>query len=144
MIREQIYAAYPRKVGRGLALAEIDKALARIPLEAPHLRERSNLEIAELLLNTVIVYAASPAGQRKSFTPHPSTWFHQSRYLDDPKEWFYDDSKQDDLARRNSVALSSVFGGVPDPNRTPVLTIADTGRGAGVERLPRQLLLGGD
>ena len=143
MIVEQIYAAYPRKVGRGGALREIEKALKRLPLEA-NLKDKTNLEIAEMLLTTVRLFAASPAGKRQSFTPHPTTWFHQSRYLDDPEEWFHvEGSKQDDIARRNTDALNAVFGKLPDQNRTSVFACTDSGGSASVERLPRQLSLPG-
>ena len=44
--------------------------------------------------------AASPAGQRGEYTPHPSTWFHQDRYFDDPAEWRDKrDVRQDDPSR---------------------------------------------
>ncbi len=141
---EAIYEAYPRHVGRRKALLEIQRALGRIQQEAPHLSMKSDAEIATMMLNTVKIYASSPAGKKQAFTPHPTTWFHQSRYLDDPEEWFYDDSKQDDIARRNSNTLAAVFGKLPDQNRTSVFACTDGRRGSGLERLPKQLLLGGD
>jgi hypothetical protein len=142
---ETIYYAYPRKVGRRRALLEIELALRRISKEVPHLLNRTEKEVEQLMLNTVLMFANSPAGKRKNFTPHPSTWFHQSRYLDDPEEWFHvEGTKQDDLARRNADSLATVFGKLPDQNRTSVFACADGGRGSGLERLPRQLSFGSD
>lgn len=74
---ERIYQAYPRKVGRGAALLAIRKALQSIDDPTP----------VESLLAIVEVYARSPAGNSEQFTPHPSTWFNQKRYLDNQKEW---------------------------------------------------------
>ena len=68
---------YPRKVGKGAALKAIEKALERIEGDRP----------AEWVAKRVKLYAESTAGQNGAFTPHPATWFNQSRYLDDPKEW---------------------------------------------------------
>lgn len=80
-----IYNHYPRKVGRRKALLEIERAIKRLrtPEEGPMREEDA---VKGLLLATC-KFAQSPAGQRGGFTPHPSTWYHQSRYLDDPLEW---------------------------------------------------------
>ena len=86
-----IYSTYPRKIGRRKALLEIERALRRLQTGefGPKLTSE---EAADGLLKATALYARSPAGQREQFTPHPSTWFHQSRYLDNPKEWFTDDN----------------------------------------------------
>jgi hypothetical protein len=104
-----IYGVYPRKVGRRKALEEIRKALIR--LAAGETGPRMTLEQAlDGLLQATSLYARSPAGQRENFTPHPSTWFHQSRYLDDPKEWFHHEkSAQIERAERNSTAIDRIF-----------------------------------
>ena len=87
MTIEEIYSVYPRKVGRRAALLEIDRAIRRI-VHGEAGRQMGEQEALECMQATVIAYASSPAGQAGTFTPHPRTWFHQSRYLDDPKEWF--------------------------------------------------------
>jgi len=81
----QVYAGYPRKVGRAKALTAIAKALIMI-------QKRKNVpDTAEWLLDRVRAFAASPAGQAGQFTPHPTTWFNQGRYDDDEAEWSRED-----------------------------------------------------
>lgn len=70
---QQIYAAYPRKVGRDKAIKVICKALKRVPFET--------------MLAAVRLYAESRQDKNPNFTPHPATWFSQGRYEDDPQEW---------------------------------------------------------
>jgi hypothetical protein len=41
----------------------------------------------ETLMRATERFAASDAGQRGQFTPHPATWFNQGRYMDNPQEW---------------------------------------------------------
>jgi hypothetical protein len=75
---EIIYQAYPRHVGKAQALKAIEKAFKKItPME---------------LLSKVQEYAASPAGKKGEFTPHPSTWMNREQWNDDPAEWHRDDS----------------------------------------------------
>lgn len=142
---EEIYNAYPRKIGRRLALEKIEKALNRVRQEVQHLADTSDAEIAAMMKNTVLIYAASPAGQRRQYTPFPSTWFHQSRYLDDPTEWFnVEDSKQDTLARRNSDALASVFGKLPNAHQSPFFAGTNSGGRKRLEAVSQTLLFGSD
>lgn len=73
---EDIYKAYPRKVGKQAALKAIAKAAKARP-------------IADLLAITQ-TYAAAVAqwpAADKQFIPHPATWFNQARFDDDQKEW---------------------------------------------------------
>jgi hypothetical protein len=78
-----IYSAYPRHIGPKKAMEAIGRALVRI-----HARGNGSLEDpAEWLLSRVRAYSASPAGKAGQFTPHPTTWFNQERYDDDPAEW---------------------------------------------------------
>jgi len=70
---EQIYEAYPRKVGKPKAIAAIQKSLEKT-------------EFKELLLKTQL-YAKSRASEDSSYTPNPSTWFNQERYNDEPSTW---------------------------------------------------------
>ena len=69
---EGIYAAYPKQVGRPAALRAIRRALTKHPFD--------------FLLERTRVYAQtcnSPA----EFIPHPSNWFNQERFNDDPATW---------------------------------------------------------
>lgn len=74
---EAVYATYPRKVGKRAALKAILSALNRLDSPDPVCH----------LIGITKEFAKSPAGQRGEFTPHPATFFNQSRYLDDPEEW---------------------------------------------------------
>ncbi len=79
---EEIYKAYPRKVGKAAAIRAISRALQQVKKGGIPLRE------AEIyLFRRVQSYARSPAGNDGEFTPHPATWFNQGRYDDDPQEW---------------------------------------------------------
>lgn len=84
---EEIYDAYPRKVGRPTALIKIRHALTKIA--------------GKRLLEATRAYSEAVKGMDPQFIPHPSTWFHQERYNDDPKTWRRDE-KQD----RNSNTLN--------------------------------------
>lgn len=69
---EEIYAAYPLKVGKPKALAAIQKQLHSTP--------------PEKLLELTKAYAKTRNGNLE-FVPHPSTWFNQQRFNDDPSTW---------------------------------------------------------
>jgi uncharacterized protein YdaU (DUF1376 family) len=68
-----VYAEYPRKVGKPSALRQIRKAILRCGFA----------RVLELTKN----FARARSGEESDFTPHPSTWFSQERYLDDPATW---------------------------------------------------------
>lgn len=69
---EDIYEAYPLKVGRPAAVRSIRKAMMR---HSPrHLLERTKA-------------FAAIRGKNAEFTPHPATWFNQERFNDDPSTW---------------------------------------------------------
>lgn len=73
---EQVYAAYPKKVGRKEALRAIAKAL--------------KANTADKLLERTKAYAEAVANwptDDMRFVPHPATWFNQGRYDDDPEQW---------------------------------------------------------
>jgi len=72
----EIYALYPRKVGRPKAIAAILKALKGESFEV--------LRVATE--NYARAWKDAPAGDMQ-FCPHPATWFNQERYLDDPSTW---------------------------------------------------------
>jgi hypothetical protein len=69
----QIYEAYPRKVAKKAALKSIKSALKAVSPEA--------------LLEKTVAYAKAVEGADMQFVPHPSTWFNQERYNDDPNTW---------------------------------------------------------
>lgn len=68
-----IYAEYPRKVGRPVALRAILKAMKKCPFPT--------------LLAKTKAYAAAREEQDPQWTPHPSTFFNQERYNDAPETW---------------------------------------------------------
>ena len=72
---ERVYAAYPRKVGKGAAIKAIKKTLLRI---APD-RDVGWLEAR------VLRFAAQCEFSDAQYVPHPATWFNQERY-DDPED----------------------------------------------------------
>jgi hypothetical protein len=88
---ELLYKLYPRKVAPRDAIKKIEKALQRLreelKRECPQLPDEYAARYA-WLVERVKMFAASPAGRSGTFTPHPATWFNQSRYLDDPSEWY--------------------------------------------------------
>lgn len=74
---EEIYEAYPLKVGRAAAIAKIRLALKKKP--AAFLLERTQLFAAAV--------ARWPEDERERFIPHARTWFNQGRFDDDPRTW---------------------------------------------------------
>jgi hypothetical protein len=73
---EEIYAAYPKKVGRQAALKAIAKAIESI---AP-----------ERLLERTRAYAQAVAqwdADARQYVPYPSTWFNRGSFDDDPGAW---------------------------------------------------------
>jgi hypothetical protein len=78
---EAIYRAYPKKVGKPVALKSIERALKTVAAEKIH------NDPAAYLLERTQAYAAARAGAEEQFTCNPSTWFNQSRFNDDPSTW---------------------------------------------------------
>jgi hypothetical protein len=76
---EAIYAAYPRKTARPVALRAISKAM----------REKS----AGWLLERVLAYGKAVRGTEERFIPHPATWFNGQRYNDPESSWNPDGRK---------------------------------------------------
>lgn len=77
-LAEAIYGIYPKKVGKTAALKAIEKVLKSGSITELELQAR------------VRAYAQAVATweeQDKTFIPHPSTWFNQGRYEDDPSTW---------------------------------------------------------
>jgi len=72
---EQIYEAYPLKVGKPAAMRAISKALVKVD--------------GDWLLNVTKAFAVARAGDM-AFCPHPATWFNAERYNDSPGTWVRD------------------------------------------------------
>ena len=70
---EAVYAAYPRKVGKPVAIQKITAAI--------------RADGFEFVLERTKLFADARLGQDQQYTPHPATWFHQRRYQDDPETW---------------------------------------------------------
>ncbi len=84
---QNLYEMYPRKIGKRSALRAIEKAVTRLGKEKPELRDADKKLRIEWLSEKLRAFAESKMGNAGEFTPYPATWFNQSRYLDDPKEW---------------------------------------------------------
>jgi hypothetical protein len=86
-LEEELYAMYPRKVGKRKALAAISRSIIRLKGEVAGLGIPPMTRF-DWIKERVRKFASSPKGNAGEFTPHPATWFNQSRYLDDEREWF--------------------------------------------------------
>jgi uncharacterized protein YdaU (DUF1376 family) len=113
---EEIYKAYPRKVGRRSAVKAITAAIQRVKARGMPIRE------AEVYLyRRVQAYARSPAGNDGSGTPHPATWFNDERYEDDQDQWQVKNSERGTSGNRQESrtrlkpgdveAVIELFGG---------------------------------
>lgn len=69
----EIYELYPRKVGRPKAVQSICKAISKFGFE--FVKQRT------------ATYRESVNGKEQEFIPHPTTWFNQERFNDDPNTW---------------------------------------------------------
>jgi hypothetical protein len=69
---EEIYAAYPKKVGKPAALRAIRRAITRHTLE--------------IVLKRTRLYAQTYDGP-VDYIPNPATFFNQDRFNDDPATW---------------------------------------------------------
>lgn len=78
-IAEEIYACYPRKVAKDVAIKAICGAIARgtSPI---------------VLLERTKAFAAARNGDM-DFCPNPATWFNQERFNDDPETWKASETK---------------------------------------------------
>lgn len=81
---ETIYDSYPRHVKKPEALREIRNALNLLRKNRPELPIEEHVA---WMLERVKRFAESKAGNSGQYTPYPSNWFSQGRYLDDPDEW---------------------------------------------------------
>ena len=69
---EEIYKIYPKKVGKSYAIQAIKKAI--------------NVHGYDHIVEMTKLYAQMYNGESR-YIPHPSTFFNQERYNDDPSEW---------------------------------------------------------
>ena len=100
----KIYDAYPRKIARRAAIRAISNALTRIHDGEVNQKPLNWDRAFEFLLVKTQQYAESPAGNRENFTPHPTTFFNQSRYLDHEIEW-YRQTEAERLRALNQVGV---------------------------------------
>lgn len=85
-----IYEAYPRKVGRRAALKAIELAIKEVAKGLLSARMAACVDPEAYLLAKTKAFAEAFSKwpvQEQHFCPHPSTWFNQGRYDDDPQQW---------------------------------------------------------
>jgi hypothetical protein len=105
----EVYEIYPRKVGRRKAMTSIRHARTRLHdgIEVKGMAEW--VECQRYLVEKTRQFANSPAGNRDTLTPHPTTFYNQSRYLDSEVEWYKltpDEQKQQRRAFEANVGVS--------------------------------------
>lgn len=86
---EEIYSLYPRKVGKPKAIEAIRKQCQKHGVD--HVHKRTALY-------------ASTCDSPQEFIPHPSTFFNQERFNDDPETW---KSSQDSSVNERNGGLSA-------------------------------------
>ena len=101
----RLYRAYPRKVASRAAITAITKALDRMVKAGPDPEQacRHRLERA------VTAYAGAVSRWNpddRRFIPHPSTWFNQERFDDDPSEWERKSTRADTVLDRGSTHVT--------------------------------------
>lgn len=89
----QIYQAYPRKVSRPAALKEIKAAIKRMQ------SRDAEADAVAFLLERTQLFAQSAAGNKGRYTPYPTNWFRDERYLDDEQEWGAAENRSGSLKR---------------------------------------------
>ena len=91
---EAIYSAYPTKVGRGVALKSIEKAIKDFGYDP--------------LLEATQAYARATetwGSDSRKWIPNPSTWFNQQRYMDDRSAWTKNSTKTAAIRERKPLDL---------------------------------------
>src|SRR5271168_1590089 len=76
-----IYKLYPRKMAKAKAICEIRGALNRICDGEIDGKDRTMEEAIEYLRGKTEEALTTFAGRDKKYIPHPTTYYHQSRYL---------------------------------------------------------------
>lgn len=109
-LEELVYCEYPRKVGKRAALAAIEKAVDRLRKGENGSPLSTRDDAAVFLIQRVKVFANSPKGQNGDYTPHPATWFNQSRYLDDESAWQGGNANgKSDAGSKSQEAINRAF-----------------------------------
>lgn len=139
---ENVYNAYPRKVGKRAALKAISQAFTRLIAgkEAPSEIFQTVADAEVYLVLRCNMFAQSPAGQAGKFTPHPATWFNASRYLDDESEWYKHGTEQVSKTQqrlRNNISaiVEGLSGQHVEFSGDSVSEGADQRRGTGLGEL---------
>ena len=70
---EEVFKLYPRRVGKKPATDPIKEAIRNHGYE--------------FILEKTKAYSEARKDLEMEFTPHPSTWFRQERFMDDPATW---------------------------------------------------------
>lgn len=99
---ESIYDAYPLKVGKPSAIRAIKKAMLKTD--------------ATKLLETTKAFASRRNGD-VAFTPHPSTWFNQERYNDDPSTWISNENTKPNSPQRVDRSIGTTNEGAAEEYR---------------------------
>ena len=108
----ELYKLYPRHIGKRAADRAIGNAIKRLQLELK-LAGKEPPDVIAWIIEAVECFANSPAGQRDGLfkgyaPPYPATWFNQSRYLDDPEEWFQVSMSRRDEEERRMASEATV------------------------------------
>jgi hypothetical protein len=98
-VAEQVYNLYPRKVAKRAAIKSIVMALTRIHDGELNQKPMIWEDAYKFLITKTRQYSDSPAGNRGSLTPHPTTFYNQSRYLDNEIEWYRLSAQEEERAR---------------------------------------------
>jgi hypothetical protein len=84
---ERIYDEYPRKIARPKAIEAIKRAAQLVATKANH---AGFPDAMAYLLDRTLAYSKATAQwsiEDRQFIPHPTTWFNQGRFDDDPATW---------------------------------------------------------
>lgn len=84
---EKIYEEYPRKAARPKAIESIQRAAQGACQKA---KDAGFSDCMAYLLDRTLAFSRATATWQESertFIPHPTTWFNQERFNDDPSTW---------------------------------------------------------
>jgi len=107
-IIDAIYKVYPRHIGKRAAIRAIQNAVQRL-IQGETGSPMEWRQAEAFLASKSTDFGCSIAGSRGVFTPHPATWFNESRYLDDPEEWNKTTPKEEQEMRRVAEANVGVW-----------------------------------
>ncbi len=147
----EIYAAYPRHVGKIDAMKAIEKAIHRLIKGEYEGHCMSRAQAIAGLKERALMFAGSPAGQKEKFTPYPATWFNRGRYLDDIEEWNHEEGNRSPAEQRATATHSAIIDGLRNHleqrngnQRSQQQNRADSGSDHGVLSSVLRLPSGGD